>query len=154
MKSRLISNNSGFSLIEMMIVIAVLAIIVAVAVPSYNDYIIRSKRSEAKAMLSLVTSQQEQFFLNNKSYTTSNTAINVNASSENDLYDLSMICTTTAGGRCLAYEVKAQPTVAGGQRRDVDCYTFTLTSDGTRGNEDSSPADVTDVAVIQECWGG
>lgn len=62
-------QNTGFSLIELMIVVAVVAIIAAVAYPSYQDYVVRSNRTVGKAELMEVAAKQEHYFLNNKRYT-------------------------------------------------------------------------------------
>ena len=63
------NNESGFTIIEVMIVAAIMVILTAIAVPSYRDFVVRSVRTQAKSMLMLVADRQEQFFLDNKSYT-------------------------------------------------------------------------------------
>lgn len=56
-------------MIELLIVVAIMAIIVAVALPNYREYVIKSNRSVAKGALLELASRQEQYFLNNRSYT-------------------------------------------------------------------------------------
>ena len=58
----------GFSLIELMIVVAIIGIIAAVAVPAYTDYITRARVPEATSALSAKRVQLEQFFLDNRTY--------------------------------------------------------------------------------------
>ena len=58
----------GFTLIELMIVVAVVAILSAIAVPRYNDYVTRSKIAEAVANLSDMRVKMEQYFLDNRTY--------------------------------------------------------------------------------------
>jgi type IV pilus assembly protein PilE len=52
----------GFTLIELMIVVALIAILAAIAYPSYEDYVMRATRTEAKNRLMQVASEQEKFF--------------------------------------------------------------------------------------------
>ena len=58
----------GFTLIEVMITVAVIAILAAVALPNYIDYITRSKLVEAKTNLSDMRTRMEQYFLDNRTY--------------------------------------------------------------------------------------
>jgi type IV pilus assembly protein PilE len=59
---------AGFSLIELMIVVAIIAILAAIAVPIYSDYITRGKLTEAHNNLSALRVQMEQYFQDNRSY--------------------------------------------------------------------------------------
>jgi type IV pilus assembly protein PilE len=59
----------GFSLIELMITVAVVAILAAIAVPSYQTYVLRSHRTDAKSALLDLASLEERFFSTNNSYT-------------------------------------------------------------------------------------
>lgn len=62
-------KSKGFTLIEVMIVVAIIAILVGIALPNYREYVLRSNRAVAKGALLEVASRQEQYFLNNRSYT-------------------------------------------------------------------------------------
>lgn len=62
-------RSKGFTLIEVMIVVAIIAIIVGIALPNYREYVLRSNRAVAKGAILEVASRQEQYFLNNRSYT-------------------------------------------------------------------------------------
>ena len=70
MKTRLPTKLSatGFTLIEVMITVAVIAIIGAVALPAYFDYVTRSRLVEARANLADMRTRMEQFFLDNRTY--------------------------------------------------------------------------------------
>lgn len=61
-------DDAGFTLIEAMITLAVLAIIAAIALPSYTDYLQRSKLVEAKVSLSDMRTRLEQYFLDARAY--------------------------------------------------------------------------------------
>jgi type IV pilus assembly protein PilE len=58
----------GFTLIEVMVVVAIVAILAAVGLPAYNDHITRSKLSEATANLGTLRVQMEQYFQDNRTY--------------------------------------------------------------------------------------
>ena len=59
---------SGFTLIELMITVAVIAILAAIAIPAYGDYVRRSKITEASSSLSDMRNRLEQYFLDNRQF--------------------------------------------------------------------------------------
>ena len=58
----------GFTLIEVIIAMAIVAILVAVALPTYRDHMRKSRRAEAQAYLMAVASRQQQFLLDTRGY--------------------------------------------------------------------------------------
>ena len=70
MKSCLPMNArvAGFTLMEVMITVAIIGILAAVALPNYFDYVTRSKIVEAKTNLADMRTRLEQYFLDNRSY--------------------------------------------------------------------------------------
>jgi len=139
------NKEAGFTLIELMIVVLIVAVLGFIALPGFRDYSIRAARAEGKAMLVTASSKEEQFFLNNKTYTVTIagiTGLNMATLSESGKYQLSITAGTT-GNIATSYLLTATP--QGGQTDDLDCYTFTLGSDGTKGI-------VTGTAAATECW--
>ena len=61
-------RSHGFTLIEVMIVVAIVGILAAIALPAYGDYVRRSKIVEATSNLSDMRTRMEQFFLDNRTY--------------------------------------------------------------------------------------
>ena len=61
-------RHSGFTLIELMVTIAIVAILAAVALPNYNAYITRGKIAEATSNLLAMRTKMEQFFQDNRTY--------------------------------------------------------------------------------------
>lgn len=61
-------HAAGFTLIELMIAVAILAIIAAVAIPSYREYVATAARGQAKAALLNAVQMEERYFTNNNTY--------------------------------------------------------------------------------------
>ena len=63
-------HDRGFTLIELMIVVAVVALLAVVGYPSYRDHIARSQRSQGQQLLSDIAQRQEQYLLDRRQYAT------------------------------------------------------------------------------------
>jgi len=118
----------GFSILELMIVVAIAVVIAAIAIPSYQEQARKSRRAAATAALIDATSRQEQFFLDNKTYTTTIIAggLNMAAVIESGTYALSVDAPT---GACLVdrcYRVRATPQ---GVQAGDKCGALTVDSD-------------------------
>jgi type IV pilus assembly protein PilE len=61
-------RRNGFTLIEVMITVVIIAILASIAIPSYQRYVIRAKRSAAQAQMMDIANRQQQFLLANRSY--------------------------------------------------------------------------------------
>ena len=66
-------SNRGFTLIELMIVVAIIGALAAIAIPNYADYVTRSKITDAVSGLSNVSVRMEQYFQDNRSYVSGGT---------------------------------------------------------------------------------
>ena len=100
-------NRSGFTLIELMIVIAIIGVLAMIGIPSYDRYIIRSNRAVAKQFLLGVASKQEQYMLDARQYATTLTALNMTAPSElATRYDFSI---DACAAPCTTYKIQAAP---------------------------------------------
>src|SRR5437867_53900 len=62
------NRGAGFTLIEVMIVVAIVGVLAAIALPNYSDYVKRGKITEATSALAEVRTRYEQWFLDNRTY--------------------------------------------------------------------------------------
>jgi type IV pilus assembly protein PilE len=141
-------SPSGFTLTEILIVLVVVGILAAIAIPSYRDSTLRARRIVAKAELSKLALKQENYYGDRKSYASSlgadglgmvagNTvtsySVDVNgkagATAAKALYSISL-ATTSNGGIVTTWTLTATPQNA--QRRDTTCGNLILASDGTK----------------------
>ena len=101
-------SHSGFTLIELMIVVGIIGILSAVAIPAYGDYVKRAKITEATAGLAGMQIKMEQFFQDNRSYSPASGALPCTATSvaplPPDTANFTFSCPTLTAG---AYTVKA-----------------------------------------------
>jgi type IV pilus assembly protein PilE len=128
------ATQSGFSLIELMITLVILAIVVSIAIPSYQSHLEKSRRSEGKALLSEIASLQESFRTEQNRYTADLTELGYPAAgwnqSTNGYYRVSVLAPTAACPIATCFQLEAQ-TVAG-SAQDGDEWTFQLWSDGRK----------------------
>lgn len=127
----------GFTIIELMIVVGIVAILVALALPSYTDYIRKAKRAEAEQLLLNWANLQEIWRANNPTY---DDGTNISIPTHDD-YTF-----TVTGTSSFAYVLTADP--QNDQAYDKDkgqlCDPLTFDQSGTKGPVVSS---------VTYCWG-
>ena len=135
-------KNKGFTLAEVMVVVAILAIVAAIAIPSYQNIIRKSNRSDAKNALNLVANEQARFYAINRAYTTDMTnfsldsaATAASAVSLSGQYKLKVIA-GASGNIASSYKIIADTNTTA-QGRDL-CKQFTLDSAGVKTASDAA----------------
>ena len=130
----------GFTLIELMIVVVVVAILAAIAIPSYRQYVLRTNRTEAKRTLLNVAAAQEKFYLQNNSYAGSSAltmtppaGLGIQGTTEHGHY-------TVAINGADAATFSATAIAQGGQAQDSRCASFTINQAGAK------------TATNADCW--
>lgn len=139
-------KTRGFTLIELMIVIAVIGILAAIAVPAYQDSVQKSRRADAIAALSGLQLEMEKFRGSCTQYPTAignaddcaARTIDYAGTSNDGYYNLSIVA---ANSTATAYKIEADPT--GVQTDDTDCDPMSITVNNTYPKGLKAPAD---------CW--
>ena len=140
MKKSYKKTLSGFTLIEVMITIVVVAILMSIALPSYRSTVLKAKRSAAKTILFTIASKQETFRIDNKTYADTFAKLGFDASlsdATKKLYvdDQNNVSTTSAGsvyevvinsGTVNTFLVTATTTSNTSQDDDSRCVSFTI----------------------------
>ncbi|WP_125560241.1 type IV pilin protein [Pseudoalteromonas rubra] len=130
----------GFTLIEMMITIAILGILASIAYPSYSEYVRRAARAEAAATLLDAANKQEQYFVDNREYASSLAALGLPTTTENDYFSLEIVL----GNDLNTFVIRASAT-GGPLANDPECTTLTINNLNVRGSTGTFTAD--------RCWG-
>lgn len=123
--SRWLRESAGFTLVEVMLVVGIVGILMAIALPAYRDYVVRANRDAAKTVLLEIVERQEQYAATNRAYASTTAALGMTVPGEVSsnytitiapsswTYTAGTVSTTMAG-----YTASATPTADGLQVND------------------------------------
>lgn len=149
----------GFTLIELMITLVIVAVLAAIALPSYTSYIARARRADARGQLVQAAQFMQRFYAANDSFLKDRAGNDVfdqvpaglkqSPSDSAKIYDLVIPTGIAPLTNSMTFTLRMVP-VAGGVMAKDACGTFTLTSTGLRGIVVNGVADTG--ALRDSCW--
>jgi type IV pilus assembly protein PilE len=124
-------GSRGFTLVEVLIVAAIIGVLAFIAYPSYRDHVMRTYRTEGQSALQDAAARQERFFSNNSTYTANVASLGLSATglTENGYY---LITAAACSGGTIATCYTLTATAQGSQTEDTDCATMVLGSNGQK----------------------
>jgi type IV pilus assembly protein PilE len=142
-------DGSGFTLVEVMIVLTVVGLLTVIAVPSYQSYVVKGKRNQARAVLMSVSQMEERYYTNNNTYYAVS-AVPPNAEPQGwpNFVGNSMtariynIAVASSVGSTIANSYTITATPSNGFA-DTQCGSLTLDNTGTKGST---------LGNVSPCW--
>lgn len=126
-----IRRESGFTLVEIMVAVAIVAILASIAYPSYVNQVVKSNRAAAQSLLMEIAQKQSQYVLDNRGYTSDLTTLHVSVPDKvAGLYQVTINVPDTTPPN---FTAKATPIAGGRQASDGE---LTINNAGTKTPSD------------------
>lgn len=142
-------NKNGFSLIELVVAVAIIGILTAIAIPSYSAYARRANRTDAVRTMTADAQALERCYSKQFTYTSPQCTVTAGAGPSQQSYYTVTITVNPAVPNVSAanYSISAVP-LTSPQTSDTTCTLFTLDNAGKQFAHDSGNIDTT-----KTCWG-
>lgn len=127
-----IKRQGGFTLIELMVVVAIIGILAAIAYPSYQQYVKRAQRSQARSILLLNAQFLERNFTETNRYDQDSAGAALNLPFQNSPQEGTASYQVTTVSTAAAFALSATP-IAGGLMDGDECGALTLNNVGQKG---------------------
>ena len=124
-------RQEGFTLIEVMIAVAIIALVAAIAVPSYSSYMIDARRTDAISFLSEVAGEQARFFSNNNQYATSMKELGY-GNADTFVSPEGHYVISVSNPTAVKFLLTAAPVTGGKQAGDSECASLTISNTGQK----------------------
>lgn len=143
-------RRRGFTLIELMIAVAVAGILAAMAYPAYTSFVLRSRRADAAAALTAVVQAQERYRGNRSAFSASLSDLGVSVAAITNHYDVTINNLAGAENLVSGYVVTAVPKRGSPQTRDKDCLKLSIEVNGAFVNYLATGEE--DRVTSSTCW--
>lgn len=142
---------AGFTLIELMVVLVIIAVLTMVALPSFQRQMAKGRRADAITALSSVLHAQERWRSNREAYASAlETELQLSTQSANRHYDLSLSGVRNPASFAFGFIVQAVPVISSPQANDSDCIVLSIRVDG--GNVFYEAKNSADQDSAAQCW--
>jgi type IV pilus assembly protein PilE len=128
------TRSHGFTLIELLITVVIVSVLLAIAIPSYEAYVKRARRAEAESEMMKISSMQQEYLLNNRSYATALNTLGYAVPSDLQSY----------------YTASFNPAVD--NSADPPSYTILFTATGAQASDGNLTLDSTGVKTPADKW--